>query len=348
MTLQTFADRKPAASSLARILHSPLPRHARTLKDLSARGAGVYFMVNGGDGKGRKATNVREVRALFVDLDGSPLEPVLSGPLLPHATVESSPGRFHAYWLVEGVELGEFESLQAAIAEKFDGDPKVKDLPRVMRLPGYHHRKGEPFLCRLLSLEDRPRITAEIARAAFGKPRGVTLAPTGKRLEAEIPQGQRNQRLFSLARSYAGKGYREPEVNRRLQKINAERCKPPLCATEIDAIAKQAAGYGSSGDTRIPNAVLDSQAWRDLSHYGRSIVVAAYRRLNAGNNGNISLPFSDFESEFARATFYRHRDAAVASGLLYVAKRARYSRQGGKEADLFGLSSIPITNGVHE
>ena len=32
----------------------------------------------------------------------------------------------------------------------------VIDLPRVMRLPGFLHRKGQPFLCRVVSVDGRP------------------------------------------------------------------------------------------------------------------------------------------------------------------------------------------------
>jgi hypothetical protein len=348
VTLQTFDDRKPARPGLARVLQGRPEVHATTLAALNAKGAGVYFMVAAGDGKGRRAANVTKVRALFVDLDGSPLEPVLNGPLLPHATVESSPGRFHAYWLVEGVQLAEFTDLQTAIAQKFDGDPTVKDLPRVMRLPGYLHNKAEPFPCRLLSLEDRPRIPAEIARAAFGKPKETKRAVVGKGGPKEIPEGERNDTLFSKARGFVAKGYTESATLDRLQKINAEQCTPPLCATEVDDIVKRAMGYGSTGATRIPNEVLDSMKWRTLDHKARSIVVTAYRRHNGDNNGNISLPFADFADEFSKGVFYRMRKRAVRAGFLCVTRESSYSKQGGKVSDLFAIGLVSGPNGVQK
>lgn len=67
---------------------------------LNEQGAGIFVMVNAGDGKGRKRANVRAVRALFVDLDGAPLEPVVNGPIAPHMVTETSLGRWHAFWLV--------------------------------------------------------------------------------------------------------------------------------------------------------------------------------------------------------------------------------------------------------
>ena len=110
--------------------------------------------VNATDGRGRRCANVVCVRAAFADLDGAPLAPVLEGPLVPSFTVESSPGRFHAYWLVSDLPLERFKAVQQAIAASFGGDPAVCDLPRVMRLPGFWHRKSEPFRTRILSQGD--------------------------------------------------------------------------------------------------------------------------------------------------------------------------------------------------
>lgn len=162
MTFQTFmdgpkADNHHAAASarkpqnLSRILQGDLTQHSSTLAQLNQQGAGIFFMVNHGDQKGRKKENVDRVRALFVDLDGAPLEPVMASAVKPHITVESSPGRYHAYWLVKDCPLAQFTQLQAALAAKFNSDPVVKDLPRVMRLPGFFHQKNGTFMTRILS-----------------------------------------------------------------------------------------------------------------------------------------------------------------------------------------------------
>lgn len=345
VTFQTFDDAKAGRKGLTRVLQGSLGYHAETLAALNERGAGVYFMVNAGDGKGRKAENVTTVRALFVDLDGAPLQPVLDGPLMPHAVVESSPGRFHAYWLVTGLALDEFKPLQAAIAARFNGDAKVKDLPRVMRLPGYLHRKGEPFLTRVTQLQRRARYSAQTVRNAF---EAAPVEPPTKllALPAVIPEGERNGTLFGLARGLVNKGYDLVAVDKRLQRINAERCQPPLCATEVDAIVASACAYGSEGYTRIPHAVLDSPQWRSLHHGARSIVVAAYRRYNGSNDGDISLPYEDFADEFGNKSFYKLRSKAVKAGFLRIARKASYSKQGGKLPDLFGLGVQMTLNGV--
>ena len=67
----------------------------------------------------------------------------------PDWVVRSSPGRWHAYWRVIDCPLDQFSLIQSALAVKFGGDPSVKDLPRVMRLPGFVHLKHEPFVSQL-------------------------------------------------------------------------------------------------------------------------------------------------------------------------------------------------------
>jgi DNA primase RepB-like protein len=152
-TFQTFDDNaKRKDKTLARILHGTLNQHWKKLCDLNRGGAGVYVTVNETDGKGRTKENITRARSLFVDLDGAPLEPVMQSTPKPHIVVESSPGKFHPYWLVNDCKLEQFEGLQKVLAARFDGDPAVCDLPRVLRLPGFYHRKGEPYRSRIVSL----------------------------------------------------------------------------------------------------------------------------------------------------------------------------------------------------
>ncbi len=175
-TFQTFDDnkvRKKAFDKLKaqckrEVKPEPIDPYARTIEGtldrcwdrlvrLNEQGAGVFVTINATDHKGRRREkNIIRIRALFVDLDGSPLEPVLQWQHAPQVVVESSPGKFHGYWLVADTALKTFEQIQKALAKKFSGDPKVSDLSRVMRLPGFVHRKAEPFLSRLISTADRP------------------------------------------------------------------------------------------------------------------------------------------------------------------------------------------------
>jgi hypothetical protein len=155
-TFQCFSDRGEDRS-LAHIIHGSLDLCADRLIELNDAGAGIFITVNRTDGRGRKADNIVGIRAVFIDLDGAPLEPVYQHLINPQIVVETSPGKFHAYWLVENVPLEHFTDIQTALAERFHADPAVKDLPRVLRLPGFMHRKRDPFMVRIIESNDLPR-----------------------------------------------------------------------------------------------------------------------------------------------------------------------------------------------
>jgi len=150
-TFQTFDDNNERKSkSLVHVLHGTLDQHYEQLCRLNKAGAGIYITVNETDLKGRKAQNITRVRAVFADLDGAPLKPALQKPL-PQIVVESSPKRWHCYWLVKDmpVDAKIFRNAQKNIIKRLKSDPAVVDLPRVLRLPGFVHQKGKHFNVRV-------------------------------------------------------------------------------------------------------------------------------------------------------------------------------------------------------
>ena len=158
----TFQALPEAKTSTARptVLHGTFGEHSPALESLNRNGAGIFVMPNEGDGEikpgaitCRTQANVTRVRALFADLDGALLELIMAVDAPPDLIVETSPRRWHVYWLVNNCELHEFSDLQRSLATRFGGDPAVCDLPQVMRLPGFWHLKSEtPFLSRLVEL----------------------------------------------------------------------------------------------------------------------------------------------------------------------------------------------------
>ncbi|MBO9664953.1 AAA family ATPase [Dokdonella sp.] len=149
---RTFSDREdgPGSKATAFKFSGTLREHANQLAQLNRAGAGVFVVVNSG---GQKAAEIDRVRAVFVDLDGAPIEPVLGAKLPPHIVVETSPQRFHAYWRVTGLAVHEFSGVQRELAALFGGDASVCDLPRVMRLPGFIHQKADPWFVRTVVSE---------------------------------------------------------------------------------------------------------------------------------------------------------------------------------------------------
>ncbi|MFG0293509.1 MAG: DUF3987 domain-containing protein [Phycisphaerales bacterium JB050] len=119
--------------------------------ELTEQGFAVFVGANPRKAKGGKKTeDVALARSLFIDVDDAgtlaEVESRINGAGLPQPTLIVSSGRgFHAYWrLNEPLEdLGAWSRLQTAIAT-LTGADDLKDAPRVLRLPGTLHRKGEP------------------------------------------------------------------------------------------------------------------------------------------------------------------------------------------------------------
>jgi hypothetical protein len=168
---RTFDDNKDRKdNNLTRTFYGTLVEHWVELKRLNDKGAGVFVVVNETDGKGREIENIVRVRAVFIDLDGTPLEPVMSARYKPHIVNETSPEKWHCYWLVEGMPLHDFALVQRELINKFHSDPKIVALTSVMRLPGFYHCKAEPFLVRIIDANDIPAYPAKIFKRAKRPP----------------------------------------------------------------------------------------------------------------------------------------------------------------------------------
>jgi hypothetical protein len=166
----------PLKDPLAAWRYGTLAEHYAWLVKQNERGAGVYVTINETDGNGRKITNIRRIRALFGDLDGSPIKPVVNAKVKSRIVIQSSLGRFQAYWRFTGrMPLRVFEPLQKALADRFNGDPAVHDLPRVMRLPGFIHRKqkDKPFLSHIVAINDDEPYRASLLLRTFRPPKKI-------------------------------------------------------------------------------------------------------------------------------------------------------------------------------
>lgn len=143
------------------------------LRQANQAGYGVFAVINQTDGKGQAAKNVTRVRAVFVDLDGSPIPDDLHN--LAHAAVwtsppnDNEPARAHLYWLVDDtVTVDLFRPVQQGLINTFAGDAGIHDLPRVMRLPGFLHQKRSPYRVTIHHIDDHAvPLSLQDLRAAF-------------------------------------------------------------------------------------------------------------------------------------------------------------------------------------
>jgi hypothetical protein len=188
-TFQMFDDAGLGRRGLARWRHGTLRTLANDLTEASAAGAGVFVMVNEGDGTGRRAACVIALRALFVDDDAGALA---SPATLPPTAVVSTRRGSHMYWgLHPGEDVARFKQVQQALSVRLGTDPAVCDLPRVMRLPGFPHLKdpADPFMVR-------------VAAASGAR---YTITEVVERLRLDIVPPAQEARLFVAAGRRVGR-----------------------------------------------------------------------------------------------------------------------------------------------
>lgn len=162
-------------------------------------GANVYFGVAHRDGRGGKTENVTYATTLWADIDGKDwdqnnyddgktaalehLKKEVPSELAPSIVVDSGHG-YHVYWLLRSPyafssddRRAEFTSTLERLSLVLKGDRRVKDISRILRLPGTMNTKdAEHRLCSIIhwapdNLYDFDAV-ARWAGSAAPKPKG--------------------------------------------------------------------------------------------------------------------------------------------------------------------------------
>ena len=164
-TFQTFDDdKKRKDKSLARVATNTFDKLAEGLVRLNQRGAGIFVTVNETDGKGRRLANLTRIRCVWVEDDEGANIPA---PLEPHLVTETSKGKFHKIFLVNGLSVEQHAQVQGVLVNQYGSDPNAKDVVRVLRVPGFYHMKGDPVMVRLIHESGAEPYTAEQVLEAF-------------------------------------------------------------------------------------------------------------------------------------------------------------------------------------
>lgn len=231
------------------------------LTEMNQNDMGIYVMVNKGDGKGRSTENVTHVTHLFADLDGAPLDPILHGGAVPHVITETSPGRYHAFWKVDGLPLEEFRDYQKAIAAKFGADTAICDLPRVMRVPGFLHQKREPFVSNIIQTFDRKLWTPRVIKTLLGISTNGKKQPEPDHIPSGTNQifekGHRNQSLVKVVGRLRYAGLSGEALYNASWQINLDCCRPTLSEEEVQKLV----GWGNKKDAGIIK--LSTDIWEE-------------------------------------------------------------------------------------
>jgi len=251
---QTFTDnkeirKKQPRDPLARVMIGTFEKHEAALAKLNEQGAGIFMQVNAGNMRAAKA--ITGIRALFIDLDQpETLEhsvASLSAHLpRPSIVVQSSPYKLHLYWLVNDCPVDKFKILQRSLAVTFGGDASVANLDRVMRIPGFSHRKSDPVLVTLMDKSGAQHQTLKLVKAASNAPVMAAPALPGKApapgkdqpvtdafglnlmpaYEAPVvlAPGDRTHKLVSHAGYLISQGFSAEYVCDEIRRMNVDLC----------------------------------------------------------------------------------------------------------------------------
>ena len=153
---------------LVRVLHGTLTEYYERLKALNNVGAGIYVTINETDLKGRKAENINNIRAIWSDDDHGKLVPSAM-PLRPHLVVQTSPGKQQVIVLTTGGPLKEHAGVLECMVKNWGCDPGAEDLNRVLRVPGFYHKKDpdHPHLVQVTHMTDDPPYPWETIKKAY-------------------------------------------------------------------------------------------------------------------------------------------------------------------------------------
>jgi len=240
-SFQTFGD-KGLDRVLIKQFHGTLEEHIDKLWKLNRRGAGVFFTVNQTDLKGRTANNIKAIRSVFIDLDGTPLPK--SFELQPNLIVNTSPKKYHCYWLVDDMPLESYNLYQEALATKYKSDPVVKDLPRVMRVAGFYHNKHDPYPIQIIDqyntnkpyhmaeIRDKLKLKRPKNKMIVGRmiPRTTAYKPSS--VIHGAPKGNRHETLVRMLISMRLRG-ETIDFARNEALAFANACNPPENPREV-------------------------------------------------------------------------------------------------------------------
>lgn len=107
----------------------------------NSQGYGVYVNVNQTEGVHRRRENITRCRAVFIEDDNKTRSKPY--PINPNLVVESSPGKYHIYYLTSTTVFDQYEEVQQTLVNDYGGDPNARDISRILRVPGFYNTKSQ-------------------------------------------------------------------------------------------------------------------------------------------------------------------------------------------------------------
>lgn len=182
---RTYGDKDKNDRSLRGNLTGTFAQNKQTLINRNKLGASICVVVNDG---GHTDREIKKIRFVFADTDGAPAKPLVNA-LRPHAIIQSSCKRFHIYWRVKNISVSAFTNIQKQIAQRYNTDPSICNPSRIMRMPGFLHHKGDPYLSHTCFMDiDLPAYNAwEIVTGLGLEPRINQEIEVSKKSNCDVP-----------------------------------------------------------------------------------------------------------------------------------------------------------------
>jgi len=200
---------------------------------------------------------------VVLDQDGPEAEESLKDKDLP-STLRVSTGKgIHWYFSHPGGIVRNFTRRLPGLDLRGDGGYVVA--PPSLHSSGHRYEWADSLDPETVELAPCPDWLVELARKGS---KGQTPTPL---VEGQIPEGQRNAKLTSLAGSMRRRDMSEKAILAALREENAIRCAPPLLDSELVSIAHSIARYPPAAATYhrtdLGNAELLIELFGDRVHY---------------------------------------------------------------------------------
>jgi AAA domain/RepB DNA-primase from phage plasmid len=227
VTYQTFGEGdKKQNKSLCKIIHS---YDEKLFQDLNEKGAGIYFMFNEGNGKGRNNKSVIRIRGFFQEDDHNCDKEL---PLEPHFIVQTSPGKYHRHFLVDGLSPEDYKQIMSVMISDYGSDPNAKDLARVLRVPGFTNNKSN-FKVELVHSSGKPPYSHdEVMEAFIDMPIIRRHVRDYATKTIDDPNYSRNVAIFQLGCQLGEEGVNENTLSKALR-LFEEQMRPTDTSGQI-------------------------------------------------------------------------------------------------------------------
>ena len=185
--------------------------------------------------RGRKKTDIAEVRHVYLDFDDhgtAAVQKMMAHSAMPQPNhlVQSSPGKWQAIWRVRDFAPQEAEHLMRQMVREFGADPAAVDSARVLRLPGFfNHKYDRPHLVTVENRSSEVYTRSQFPELSFTAERHGILqtAARERRTHSGITQSERD---WAFARRALKRGEDPEEVVRAIAQFRSDKPNPQYYA----------------------------------------------------------------------------------------------------------------------